>query len=229
MKTFKCDIDWYGLNGFQFEATDDTYIDKGRLDGNFIADGVGYHGYFTYNHKSGMGWRFSGAGQKILRDITDDYLAGDMGVYEENAFDEWQSQIISYIVKLNPELDPESVHSSSSDWYERKDKEDKYEEKAEALILEFCEKIKKEKLPAKIIGFEKYWLNPKSKMKAADIFVQYPSGQKSTYHIDSSLKGIFWMDFGIEVELGRTVDEAIEGFRILLEEEAPTAILMPKS
>ena len=84
---------------FEFEVTDSTYTDKGRLGGNLVVGGNKYPGFFEYTESTGIGWKFKGKGQTILSKISEAYLSGELQPKEGDAFESWQSAIIGHIAK----------------------------------------------------------------------------------------------------------------------------------
>jgi len=79
----------------------------------------------------------------------------------------------------------------------------------------------------KISVIEKYYF-PKSKSVAADIEVKYKDGEEHVYHIDYNGINFSWIDFGINVDLGDDVQEAILSFKIMLDEKVPHKELVKK-
>lgn len=79
----------------------------------------------------------------------------------------------------------------------------------------------------KVIRLKRYYEKPDTKMFAIDVEVAKPDNTKPVYHIDFDPKdeSFHWLDFGVDVDLGNTVEDVIEAFEIMLEEDAPVKIL----
>jgi len=75
----------------------------------------------------------------------------------------------------------------------------------------------------KVTDIKKYYDDPGTGMMAIDVYVIIPNEGQRVYHIDYEEKhGYRWLDFGVEVKLGDTLEEAIDGFEVMLQEGAPT-------
>ena len=79
----------------------------------------------------------------------------------------------------------------------------------------------------KISIIEKYHF-PKHKSIAADIEVKYKDGEEHVYHIDYNGINFSWLDFGVNIDLGVDVKEAISGLIIMLDEKVPHQELVKK-
>jgi ElaB/YqjD/DUF883 family membrane-anchored ribosome-binding protein len=79
----------------------------------------------------------------------------------------------------------------------------------------------------KISVLDKYYF-PKSKSVAADIEVKYKDGDEHVYHIDFNGINFSWKDFGVNVDIGSDVEEAMVGFKAMMDEKVPHQELVKK-
>lgn len=66
--------------------------------------------------------------------------------------------------------------------------------------------------------------------QAVDLKVEFKENDvgatEQVYHIDWDGEKFSWQDFGVNLDLGKDTDEALTAFKIILEEEMPTQVLV---
>lgn len=104
-KVFECKIPFL-LKGkkikISFVATDDVYVEDGRLGGYLQVGDKKYPGFFEYTEKSGIGWHLEGDGQKVIVALNDSLMDGRLGKHSD-AFGDFRSKIITYIESKHQE------------------------------------------------------------------------------------------------------------------------------